>query len=74
MTHTFEQWSAGDIHDIEMTCVIVHNAVVSVRINQNQKESNGFYSYFEFKDGNKLIECSVAPDEEEVKVVELAQL
>ena len=73
LTHPFKQWSAGDIHDIVMTCVILHNAMVSVRIDWNQKESNGFYSYLEFKHGNKLVDCSVAPDPEEAEVVQVAQ-
>ena len=73
MTHPFKLWSAGDIHDIVMTCVILHNAIVSIIIDQNLEESNGFYYYLEFKDDDKLVDCSVAPDQAEVEVVEIAQ-
>ena len=74
LTHPFKQWLAGDIHDIVMTCVILYNAMVSVKIDQNQEESNGFYNYLDLEDGDKLVDCSVAPNQEEVEGVEVAQL
>ena len=73
MTRPLEQWLAGDIHDIIMTCVILHNAVVSVQIDQNEEESNGFYDYLEIDDADRLVDCSVAPDPEEAEVVQVAQ-
>ena len=73
LTRPFEQWSAGDIHYIIMTCVILHNAMVSVRINQNEEESNGCYNYLKIDDGDKLVDCSVPPDQEEAEVVQVAQ-
>lgn len=63
----FKQWSEDDIHDIIMTCVILHNAMVTVRIDQNEEESNDFY------DNLDLVDCSVALNQEEVEVVEVAQ-
>lgn len=51
-----------------MTCVILHNAMVSVRIDQNEKESNGFYEFFDVEDGDDLVDCSVTPDQEEEEV------
>ena len=56
-----------------MTCVILHNAMVSVRINQNEEESNGCYNYLKIDDGDKLVDCSVPPDQEEAEVVQVAQ-
>lgn len=36
LTCSFELWLAGDIHDTDMTCVILHNVMVTVRIDQNE--------------------------------------
>ena len=73
LTCPFKQWLAVDIHDIIMTCVVLHNAMVSVRIDWNEEESNGFYDNLEINDGYKLADCSVAPDQEEVEMVQVAQ-
>ena len=29
LTCSFEQWEAGDIHDMAMTCIILHNMMVA---------------------------------------------
>ena len=48
---------AGDLHEIIMTCAILHNAVVAVRMDQNEEESNGFYESLDFEDCNDLVDC-----------------
>ena len=70
LTCLFEQWLAGDIHDIIMTCVILHNVMVSVRMDQNEEESNVFYESLDLNNGNELVDCSVALDQEEDNVLQ----
>ena len=45
LTCLFEQCALPDIHDMDMTNVILHNAMVAVQKIQNE-ESNGFMNFW----------------------------
>ena len=47
--------------------------MVSVQIERNEEESNGFYDYLDIDDDDKLVDCNDVSDPEEAEVVQVAQ-
>ena len=59
----FEQWYVEDISDIVLTCVVLHNAMVSHRISKGEEEGCSFY---ECPDGEAASDMVATGHEEDI--------
>jgi Plant transposon protein len=54
LVRPFEQWEMEEIKDIMLTCILLHNWMVTVRVERDEQETADFY---------QLVEADAADDQ-----------